>query len=169
MISEVPPKIDWMRLSRQGPALRRRTLDQGSAASGQRELRRSRGASWAAITRQGIISPRRNSPSRGVAPTTTPNQRPRISQPSIRTSTHRAHRGTVATDPCDARSRLRQLGAVALPQVAARQSGPRLGSARSFHQHEHGRRPMTTTAAGPSPAQRQPSREPEWLPMAIVT
>jgi hypothetical protein len=52
----------------------------------QRELRRSRGAIWTAITCQGIVSPHRNSPSRGVAPTTTPNQRPRISQPSTRTS-----------------------------------------------------------------------------------
>ena len=33
----------------------------------------------AAITRHGIVSPRRSSPSRGVAPTATPNQRPRIS------------------------------------------------------------------------------------------
>jgi hypothetical protein len=41
----------------------------------------------AAITRHGIVSPRRNSPSRGVATTTTPNQRPRMSQPSIRMST----------------------------------------------------------------------------------
>jgi hypothetical protein len=29
-----------------------------------------RGANWAAITRQGIVSPRRSSPSRGVAATT---------------------------------------------------------------------------------------------------
>jgi hypothetical protein len=39
---------------------------------GQRELCRARGAIWAAITRRGIVSPRRSSPSRGVAPTTTP-------------------------------------------------------------------------------------------------
>jgi hypothetical protein len=32
------------------------------------EPRRSPGAIWAAITRQGIVSPRRNSPSRGVGP-----------------------------------------------------------------------------------------------------
>ena len=38
-------------------------------------------------SRAGIVSPRRSSPSRGVATTTTPNQRPRISQPSTRTST----------------------------------------------------------------------------------
>ena len=52
----------------------------------QRKPRRSPGAIWAAMTRHGIVSPRRNSPSRGVAPTITPNQRPRISQPSMRTS-----------------------------------------------------------------------------------
>ena len=34
------------------------------------------GTSWAAITRHGIVSPRRSSPVRGVASTTTPNQRP---------------------------------------------------------------------------------------------
>ena len=33
------------------------------------------------------VSPRRNAPVRGVASMTTPNQRPRISQPSRRTST----------------------------------------------------------------------------------
>jgi len=36
---------------------------QGRASSGQRGPWRSRGAIWAAITRQGIVSPRRNSPS----------------------------------------------------------------------------------------------------------
>jgi hypothetical protein len=53
-----------------------------------------------AITRHGIVSPHRSSPSRGVATATTPNQRPRISQPSIRTSTlvsasrHKCHRSS---------------------------------------------------------------------------
>ena len=88
MISVVPPKIDRTLLSRQS---RNRAGEHRASAlaqprpepsSGQREPRRSRGVIWAAITRQGIISPRRNSPSRGVAATTTPNQRPRISQPS---------------------------------------------------------------------------------------
>ena len=91
MISVVPPKIDGTRLSRQSSQSRRRSADRCSrrssrAPSGQRESRRSRGAIWAAITRQGIVWPRGNSPVRGVAPTTTPNQRPRISQPSTRTS-----------------------------------------------------------------------------------
>ena len=36
---------------------------QGRASSGQRESRRSRGAMWAAITRQGMVSPRGSSPS----------------------------------------------------------------------------------------------------------
>jgi hypothetical protein len=45
MISVVPPETDWTRLSRKGPALRRRALDQGSAGqgragSGPREPRR---------------------------------------------------------------------------------------------------------------------------------
>ena len=57
------------------------------APSDQRRPWCSRGAIWAAITRHGIVSPCRNSPSRGVSPTTTPNQRPRISQPSMRMST----------------------------------------------------------------------------------
>jgi hypothetical protein len=56
------------------------------AESGQRGPRPSHGAIWAAITGRGIVSPRRSSPSRSVAPTTTPNQRPRISQPPMRTS-----------------------------------------------------------------------------------
>ena len=66
----------------------------------QRGPRRSRGAIWAAITRHGIVSPRRSSPSRGVAPTTTLNQRLRISRPSTRTSTsvsssrHSRHRSS---------------------------------------------------------------------------
>ena len=62
-------------------------VDEACGPSGHRKPRRSPGAIWAAITRHGIVSPRRNSPVRGVAPTTTPNQRPRISQPSTRTST----------------------------------------------------------------------------------
>ena len=70
------------------------------APPGQREPRRACGVIWAAITRHGIVSPRGNSPVRGVAPTTTPNQRPRISQPSTRTSTpvsssrHSRHRSS---------------------------------------------------------------------------
>jgi hypothetical protein len=39
------------------------------------------------ITRHGTVSPRRKSPVRGVVPTTTPNQRPRIFQPSMQAST----------------------------------------------------------------------------------
>ena len=50
MISEVPPKIDWTRLSRQsqhraGEHRTRCSAGQGRATSGQREPRRSRGAS----------------------------------------------------------------------------------------------------------------------------
>ena len=60
---------------------------QNRASSGKCESRRFRGAIWTAIMRQGMVSPRGSSPSRGVAATTTPNQRPRISQPSTRTST----------------------------------------------------------------------------------
>ena len=92
MISDVPPKIDWTRLSSQSSRSRRGAADWCSlrsrrAPSGQREPRRSRGAIWEAITRRGIVSPRGSSPVRGVVPTTTPNQRLRISQPSMRTST----------------------------------------------------------------------------------
>jgi hypothetical protein len=112
-ISVVPPKIDWTWLSRQNPQSCRRAADWCSrrsrrAPSGQREPRRSRGAIWAAIARHGIVSPRGNSPSRGVAPTTTPNQRPRISQPSMRTSApvsssrHSCHRSSGCTRPATA-------------------------------------------------------------------
>jgi hypothetical protein len=47
-----------------------------------------------------IVSPRGSSPVRGVAPTTTPNHRPRMSQPSTQTSTpvgssrHSCHRSS---------------------------------------------------------------------------
>jgi hypothetical protein len=40
-----------------------------SAASDQREPRYSRGVIWAAITRQGIVWPRRSSPVRGMPQT----------------------------------------------------------------------------------------------------
>jgi hypothetical protein len=81
---------------------------QGEASPGQREPRRSLGAIWAALPRHGIVSPRGISPSRGVAPTTTPNQRPRISQPSMRTSTpvsssrHSSHRSSRCEMPATA-------------------------------------------------------------------
>ena len=57
-ISVVPPKLDWTRLSRQSSQSWRRAADWCSrrsrrAPSGQREPRRSPGASWAAITRRG--------------------------------------------------------------------------------------------------------------------
>ena len=105
MISVVPPKIDWARLSprahnRGGEQPTGVPAGQAGLHLGQREPRRSLGAIWAAITRHGIVSPRRNSPVRGVAPTTTPNQRPWISQPSMRTSTpvsssrHNCHRSS---------------------------------------------------------------------------
>jgi len=80
----------------------------GRPLSDQRELRRSPAAIWAANTRQGIVWPRRNSPVRGVAPTTMPNQRPRMSQPSILTSTpvssprHNSHRSSLFTMPATA-------------------------------------------------------------------
>ncbi len=112
-ISVVPPKIDWTRLSRRahnrdGQQRTSAAAGQGRAPSGQRELRRSRGAIWVAITRHGIVWPRGNSPVRGVAATTTPNRRPRISQPSMRTSTpvsssrHSCHRSSGCTMPATA-------------------------------------------------------------------
>ena len=151
-ISVVPPTIACTRLSPQGSPSWRRAADWCSrrsrrASSGQRELRRSRGAIWAAITRHGIIWPRRSSPVRGVAPTTTPNQRPRISQPSMRTSTpvsssrHSCHRSSCA------RCQRRQPGGGVLRRAAARRSIPRPGSGRSPRQHGHVRRSMTTVAA----------------------
>jgi len=152
MISVVPPKIDWTRLSPQSSQSWRSAADWCSrwsrrAPSGQREPRRSPGAIWAAITRQGIVSPRRNFPSRGVAPTTTPNQRPRISQPSIRTSSPvLSHHGTAARGPRDARCQRQQPGEAVLPRAAARQSVPQPGSGRSPPQHGHVRRSMATMA-----------------------
>ncbi len=112
-IPVVPPKIDWTRLSPGSSRSWRRAADWCSrrprrAPFSQRGPWRSRGAIWAAITRHGIVSPRRSSPVRGVAPTTTPNQRPRISQPSMRTSRpvsssrHSCHRSSGCTMPATA-------------------------------------------------------------------
>ena len=71
-ISVVPPKIDWKRLS---PGAHNRGGEQRTGVrAGQGGLhlvsagRVVSGAIWAAITRHGIVSPRANSPSRGVAP-----------------------------------------------------------------------------------------------------
>ena len=65
-ISVVAPKIDWTRpspLELTSVAERSRLVPRRSkrAPSGQREPRRTPGAIWAAITRQGIVSQRRNS------------------------------------------------------------------------------------------------------------
>jgi hypothetical protein len=104
-------------------------------APDQREPRRSRGAIKAAITRHGIVSPRRNTPSRGVASMTTPNQRPWISQPSARTSTpvsssrHNCHRSSGCT----------------MPATAAR-CGRALASRRAAISVSAGVRTLTTTA-----------------------
>ena len=92
MISVVPPKTSWTRLSRQSSQSRRRSAGQCSRRSRPTSIRSARAAAvawwvWAANTRQGIVWPRGNSPSRGVAPASTPNQRPRISQPPVRAST----------------------------------------------------------------------------------
>ena len=86
MISVVPPKIEVDTV--EPPELTVAPENSGvvlppvkaglslvSASHGVRAVR----AGPSVITRQRIVSPRRNSPSRGVAPTTTPNQRPRIS------------------------------------------------------------------------------------------
>ena len=157
MISVVPPKLDWTRLSRRSSQLRRaadcRSRWSRKAPSGQRGPRRSRGVIWAAITCQEIISPRRSSRSRGVAPTTMPYHRRRISQPPMRTSApggslrHSCHRSSR-----DGRGRPRRPGAAVSPRASARQSAPRPGSGRSPRQHGHVRHPMTTAAARPSPA-----------------
>jgi hypothetical protein len=60
----------------------------------------------------------------GVAPT---NQRPRISQPPVRTSTPELILGTTAPDPRDARCQRWQPGGVVLPQVATQRSVSRPG------------------------------------------
>ena len=86
-------------------------------------------------------------------PTTTPNHRPRISQPSMRTSTPAlSHRGTAAKGPRDAPCQRRQPGWVVLPRAAARRSMSRLRRGRSPRQHGHVRRSMTTAPARPSSA-----------------
>ena len=124
------------------------------SAADQREPRRSRcdQASDHAPWNRLAASQR---PSRGVASTTTPNQRPRISQLPARTSTG-AHRGTAAADPRDARCQRGQQGVGVLPRAAARQSVSRPGSGRSRRQHAQMWRSMTTTTARPLFAGRHP-------------
>jgi len=62
----------------------------------------------AAMTRQGIVMPRPSSPSRGVTQMTTPNQRARMSQPLVATSTpesssrHSSQNASGATMPARA-------------------------------------------------------------------
>ena len=70
--------------------------------------------------------------------------------PAAGADVDRAHRGTAAIAPRDARCQRRQPGAAVLPRGAARRSGPRPESGRSLRQHEHVRRPMTTVTARPS-------------------
>jgi hypothetical protein len=155
---------DWSYLRVEG---NRQDQPSRRTPAGQREPRRWGGAIWAAITRQRIVSPRRNSPSRGVAPTTTPNQRPRISQP---------HRGTAATGPAEPRCQPRQPDGVVLPRGVARQSGPRPGSGRSPPQLGHIRRSMTTATArrrpyGGWPWKQQPCalRSPRRGPRSVLS
>ena len=92
---------------------------------------RSSGAMWRATTRHGIVSPRGNFPSRGVAATTTPNHRPRMSQPSMRASTpvsssrHRRQRSSASTSGATATT----CGRIAASRrtadtVSARVTGP---------------------------------------------
>ena len=166
----VPPKTYWTRLSRQSPQLGRRAAGSCSGRLKPGSIWSARAAAFARRDLggdhpQGIVWPRGNSPVRGVAPTTTPNQRPRISQPSMRTSTPvLSHRGKAATGPRDARFLQWQPGAVVFPRAAARQSGSRPGSGCSPRQHEHVRRSMTTAAARPlsagwgSPPRADPRR-----------
>ena len=82
-VGRVPRTVGF----RQRPNRYTGTALSSPGAADQDEPPRSRGAIMVATTRHGIVSPRRHAPSPGVATTTTPNQRPRISQPSARTST----------------------------------------------------------------------------------
>jgi hypothetical protein len=112
-ISAVPPASGWAGLNPRSSRSSRTAADWCSrrsrrAPSGQRGPRRSPAAIWAANTRQGIVWPRRSSPIRGVAPMTIPNQRPRMSQPPVPTSTpvgsarHNCHRSAGCTMPATA-------------------------------------------------------------------
>ena len=112
-ISVVPPKIDGTRLSRQSSQSWRRAADSCSRRSRPGSIWSARAAASARCDLGGdhapwIVWPRGNSPVRGVAPTTTPNQQPRISKPSMRTSTpvsssrHGCHRSSGCTIPATA-------------------------------------------------------------------
>jgi hypothetical protein len=129
---------------------------QGRAPSGQDGPWRSRGAIWAAITRHRIVWPRRNVPSRGVAPTTNPE--PAAADiPAVDADVDAGQLigARLPQNSRDARSRPRQPGAVVPPRAATRRSVPRPGSRRSPRQHGHVRRSMTTVAARPPAAECQ--------------
>jgi hypothetical protein len=156
MISVVPPKINWTWLSRQSrdrAGEHRLVLpgNQGrgylvSVSCGVRAAR----VGWRSPA---MGSSRRVTTPRAVAWSRRRRRTSGRGYPSHRCGRRRrAHRGTAATDPRDARSRPRQPGAVVLRRAAARQSVPRPGSGRSPPHDEHVRRSMTTAAAGPSPS-----------------
>ena len=105
MISVVPPKIDWTRPSLQSPQSHRRSADYCSRRSRPGSQLLSAAAALARCHLGGDHAPRDRLaapqlPSRGVAPTTSLNQRLRISRPSTRTSTsvsssrHSRHRSS---------------------------------------------------------------------------
>ena len=113
MISVVPPKIDWTRLSRR--AHNRAGEQRNCAPAGQAGLPLVSASRGVRAVRAGRRSRARGSSRRVAAPraaawppTTTPNQRPRISQPSVRTSTpvsssrHSCHRSSRCTMPATA-------------------------------------------------------------------
>ncbi len=105
MISVVPPKICWTRLSHHSSHNRggERRTGVPAVQGGLHLISASRGACgaiWAAITRHGIVSPRGNSPLRSVAPTMTPAVR---SRPSCSWVARASAEGAVRTPRCAAR------------------------------------------------------------------
>jgi len=109
----VPPKIVWTVAEPPEPTIVPESsgLVVPPVKAGLRLISGSRGVRAVPSGRQSCArgsSRRGAAPSRGLGPTTTPNQRPRISQPSMRTSApvsssrHSCHRSSGCTRPATA-------------------------------------------------------------------
>jgi hypothetical protein len=173
MISVVPPKTGQTRLNRQSqPYAGEHWTSAPRVKAGQHLVSGSHGVQAA---QAGPRSPARESSRHAATPRAAGWPRPPRRTSGRGYPSHRCGRRLTG-----------ELIAAQLPQVLAmhdpghgsqvrpRSREPSRGNQdlgrgqHAHHQHEHGRHPMTTAAAGPSPTRRQPGWEPEWLPTAIV-
>jgi len=155
MISVVPPKIGWTRLSRRDGEQRT------GAPVGRGGLQLIRASRGVRVGRAGMPSrawdrlaaPQPPEPGRGRDDHAEPAAAD-IPAVDADVDTGELIAAQLPQVLGDARSQPRQPGAAALPRAGARQSGPRPGLGRSPPQHEHARRPMAISMARPSSAGR---------------